>query len=439
MLWAIIVISRRKVGFRSLPTLAEITTLLVEEKKFAELTGLLEPNLDLLSRVSHEKFRTAGLRAYLAKLDDDRNLIELMSLTGQEVQLGFRYRMRAFAARLALLIPKFEAEVDAANSIFRAIFQSQEIVLFIARYRPNFGLKLLSLPLWAATEFCESFLRYLIADPQSILYQELRHNQSMARVGYTIPKHNRLLHFFFADADRAYRLSAWNGVGQYVLSELEKDGDYRRFLNGAATFFESEQWQDKTFVGIFYFDVMVGAAEAQNVPWHMWLYFFPPIMEQLISIYDESAPDVDPEAEWPTRGAALIYEMFRCMLKWIEEARHLPDDSCHKKLESTKPTHQNGNIPKSAGIALGRCLKSLLLAENVGERFKAYIHSIVLRHIRDLPNDRFREMLINCVLDIGAFKLDAQYGLELTRLYGLTDSVMKWDLKDYEKALNATY
>ena len=65
--------------------------------------------------------------------------------------------------------------------------------------------------------------------------------------------------------------------------------------------------------------------------------------------------------------------------------KYLPRDSPRLILENDEVVHENGNIPKSATLALGMCLETLLVVPSVGQAFKQYSHEdIVMERMRDL-------------------------------------------------------
>ena len=79
----------------------------------------------------------------------------------------------------------------------------------------------------------------------------------------------------------------------------------------------------------------------------MGLYDFGRFTEILVAAHDENAPNIDREAEFPTIGHYLIYEMFSAMRRWIGDAKKLPANQENIKLENKRFDHENGNIPKS--------------------------------------------------------------------------------------------
>lgn len=455
-LWLIatgITLARTKLGSRSLPTLSRLVSELTYQQKFAELVDLVEPQLRLLTNAAMRRTRMARLHDKVAALDPSRisgfkkfARVQTGAPLAARNSLGVRASQQfcRYVSRLAPLVPTEKRREKAAQDIFRVLFKDPSLILFVSVYRPEFGVRLLSSDAWGAKDFSGSFLTRLISAKDSLLYKELAANQNLAECGYAFPSHNKLLHFLFADADTAKRLGVWKPIGDYMLATLTHSSEYVASLNRTADgFHENEMWRDPVFVGLAFFDLMVTAAACQGVRWHMWLYYYPNILECIIKIYDASGEDVDEHDEWPTRASYLIYVLFQGLLDWIGIIRCVPEDSPHRTMRNDSPTHENDNIPKSAAIALGSCLGRLLRPNKVGPRFRRYIYDMVLEKIRDFPQEgpegQLRRVMVTSIVQRGPLGIDEIHGQELKRLWQKTDPAVCLDLPDYETLLVQTY
>jgi len=448
-----IAFSRTKLSVLALPTLSRLASELAYEGRYPELTKLMEPHVGLLERAATRTLKWPALRDRLVELNPAN--LPMHKLLKQEEsgspQFSDRplwYRTYALsAARLATFTPSGQRAEEAANEVFRVLLQSPDLTTFIAMSRPHFGVQLLSCSIYGVHDFCDDYMRILISNRRSTLYREIKQNQNISSsTGYSFPEENRLLHFLFADARTAERLSVWKPLGEYLISTLKlgSDRDYVRFLNGPADGFEEEEWADRTFVTIRFFDLMVTAAEYQGIQWHMWLYYFPLFLKGLLKIYDETGAN-DLSTEWPTRAAYLIYELFSALTGWIKAIKDLPRHSPHLSPNNDDLTHDNGNIPKSAILALASCLESLLTADAVSVRVKESIHDIVIRTLRDISHakvgGRHRAILIKAIIQ-GGFEMHTPadgYGEALKRLWYDTDHVVRADIRGYEAKLLQAY
>lgn len=447
-------LSRMKISSRALPTLSNLASELAYEGRYAELVKLIEPHVELLDRVATGKLTFPALRKRLLELNPSNlpmhKLVERIDAgLPKFAERPIWYRTSALAAaRLATIVPDGRRAEDAANEVFRLLLQTPELTSYVAMSRPYFGIQLLSCSIYGASDFSDDYLRVMISNSGSILYTEVKQNQNISsNSGYWFPEHNRLLHFLLSDAKTAERLGVWKPLGEYVISTLRPESDpaYVRFLNEAADDFEDEKWTDKTFVTIRFFDMMVTAALYQGIQWHMWLYYFPHFLEGLLKIYDASDESIDPTVEWPTRASYLIYELFSVMTGWIEAVEDIPNNSPHLTPDHDNLAHENGNIPKSAILALASCLESLLTADSVDERFKKSIHGVVMGALRRLSHagvaGRHRAILIKAIVQGGGqlHTAVAGYGDTLKRLWCETDHVVRGDIRGYDTKLWQAY
>ena len=457
MLWLLaawLLLRRNVISPRALPVLRRLVDELFYERRFAEVIQVVEPHLPLLATVAARKLWSAQFYDWTKQWRSRETPFErlLRQATGPEQPpIARRKILNAFkfaVGTIGRLLPNGRSTQLAAEEILRVILLSRDIIEFIALYRPAFGVKLLGLPVREASEFSDAYLTSLIASPRSTLYSEVKNNQNYEHgTKYAFPEENRLLHFLFNDASQAKRLGVWRPLGEWVIARLRpaQHRDYTSSLNLSADAFDNECWDDPTFVVIQFFDLMVSAAEHQDVHWHMWLFYYPHILRRLLAIYSDKEPDVDIESERPTRAAYLIYAMFQAMRDWIIATTELPAGSSQGTLDSENVSHENNNIPKSAILALGSCLEDFLLAENVGERFKGTICDMVFSCIDRLPQSgkegAFRRVLIASVVQGGPRlgPTEHRYGRELHKALSQTDYVVREKLQDFARALKEAY
>lgn len=397
MVWLVLIVlnlRRTKLMPRHMPRLLRLATDLADEKRFSEVCRVTQPHLKLIAR-------TAGGRV---KATTD--------------------------------------QMEAATTLQRLVYRRPELIRFIALERPVMATQMMAVESQIVFDFTDRLLTILIANTDSPLFTEVFENQNISSSGYDFPDHNTYLHFLFGDARNANRLAAWRPVMEHTLTSLgdARDQPYQTFLNSPAERFEETCWRDPTFVAIRYLDLMVDAAMRQGVEWHMWLFYAPHLTRKLLELYDDPRRDEEVFAEWPTRNAYLLYTLFDAMTDWIQTVNDLPDDSPHLGLESIRATHQNGNIPKSAIIALGDCLRQVLLSDEVSDAFKATLCDLVFSALDKLPDTGtragFRASFIASLISGGPLLMSDH----LPRLYsafGDLDHVLRGRLQDAQTAMEA--
>lgn len=441
----------------SLPTLSALIDELVFEQRFAEVLTLMEPHFRLIERAARRKLPLQKLHDRLVVLGGGGTIEQMLAEINRRRVLGVAdddddrrqpifNKLRHWASKLVAIVPAQSRAETEAEDIARVLFRSADLRRFIARMRPYFAIHLLRLDLYGKHDLSDAFFGDLISDTGSVLYQELQQNQNTVSCGYALPASNRLLHFLFVDAHTAKQLAVWKPIGEHVMKMLRTDGpaDYVAWLNGSAEDFNDERWQDPTFVSIFFFDVMVTAAACQGIQWHMWLYYFPYFVDRLEKFYDTSNPHVNPNAEFPTRSARLIYEVIDVLGRWVSLVERLPENSPHLNISQFKKFgNDNGNIPVSAAVALGSCMETIANSNKLGDRFAGYMHECIMRDMRSLPHNgeqgQMRQFLIQSIVHGGQRGADAQYGQRLATFWSMADHVLRSDLDDYESAIRAEY
>ena len=446
-----LIFANKRLWANDIPTLQRLVDELIYEQKYAELTKVIDPHLRLVVRVAERQFW--GARAYdaLARLNPHRSPLELLmemakrdSDAPEPPDNKVLNAIRSFVAWLGRRLPDARKVDQAAKEILRVLLLTPEFVKFVAVYRTTFGVRLLAAPVSDVHGFCDMYFVNLISNPASTLYQEIRNNQNLrGRNNYDYPEENKLLHFLFSDANQAKRLSVWKPVGEWLIAYLRPrlNNDYIESLNFSSDGFQNEEaWKDPAYVVIWFFDLMVSAAEHQGIEWHMWLYYFPHFAESFVDIYDETGPDVDPMGEFPTRLSYVIYEMFNVMKNWILAVEDLPDNSPHLRLESERASHDNGNIPKSAILALSECLSTVLRADKIGDGFKQTIFSVVVATIDRLPTQGsrsgFRRVLITALMQEGSgLGGTGDYLGQIRSRFLRLDHILRGRLTDFAAAL----
>ena len=338
---------RRALGARHLGSLAALARAFTAEKRYLELSHLLEPHLELIARLAadHE--------------------------------------------------PRRRKAHEAARALQRLLFEQRDLGVFIALERPALAVAMMRQRHHRVFGFSDRTLALLTERPDSPLFAEIENNQTVtAAHGYTIRPENTYLAYLFGDARHAEQLMAWQPVMDSALERLEaaRGEAYARFLNGKPVRFEEQCWRDPTFIAIRYLDLMVDAALRQDVASHMWLFYLPRLADHLIALHDDGAEGIDPDSEAPTRGGYLLMSLVKTMRDWIEAVKHLPEGAHHLGIDTPRAAPQADNIPKSAILALGDVSADLLVAPNLGEGFRRHLLEVVFRLVKDLPRDGDRSM-----------------------------------------------
>jgi hypothetical protein len=163
-------LSGMKLSARALPTLSNLVSELAYEGRYAELTKLLEPHIDLLDRGATRRLTIPALRERLLELNPanlpiHKRVEQMEAGVPDFSEQPIWYRATALtAARLARLVPDGRRAEEAANEVFRLLLQTPELISFITLSRPYFGIQLLSCSVHGVHEFCDDYLRVMISN-----------------------------------------------------------------------------------------------------------------------------------------------------------------------------------------------------------------------------------------------------------------------------------
>jgi hypothetical protein len=381
-------LSRRKIK-----QFQDLTDELYWAEAYSELFALLQQHCKQLFKIVSGDFALARLRERLMpdptlRIRDFSLKDEIDASAAAESFIEERESLRSRALRsLARLLPTYSYEQDLARDVIRTLFLSERIVGPLATTRPYFALDIIRA--WPRTEhgrfeFVELYCRELLRDPTSILYAELNNNRNVgANNRYYIPESNHFLHFFLAEARVAYEYEIYRPLGDYVLFLLDELArDPARDPNCRAMdkeFEERGRWHSPLFATIRFFNIMVIEALFQGVEWHMWLYYFPLLVKAIARNYKLDDVLIEPTAGWKTRYSYLMYQAFDAMGDWIRGAMDIDPAQANVTLHSLRADHDNGNIPKSAILALCQSLREVFEAASIEGDLKASIADMAFR------------------------------------------------------------
>jgi hypothetical protein len=386
-----------KVGLGSIGSLHALIERLVSECRYSEVLFLLGQHLTSIFKVYNQDFIMCRLRNLLIP----------------QFSFPFRQspsRIKRLRKVIARFIPSHSKEAAIATDIVRRVFVYEPFVSYLAMARPYFALEVLEYEFGERDEFLNFYIKSLLLDKNSILYHEIKHNQYTKGNRYIINEQNRFIQYFLNDANVAERLLVWRPFGNFALEYLDdlfrdKDKDPYNLAFGR---YDEDAWECPLRITIWFFEAMVLEALHQGIRWHMWLYYFRTIVEKILRNLSPNPNTVELCREFPTPYHFLLYSIFHTLRQWIETAADLPPEQENIILNSEMLTHQeNGNIPKSAIIALGECLRHVMLAQSVDERFKSYLLSMVLQNYFNLLKkpmmQKFARVLLTAIVKGGAY------------------------------------
>ncbi len=364
-----------KITSRNVALASDLIEELLLLKKYSEVTIILRRHLSEVSKISKNiSFRSSLHR----KITDSENpFVDLRKNDRKYDRIN--YSKLKFI--LPLLNDKDKAS-DTASLILHRVITDQNYVEFLAISYPYFCLNILELEGCSTKDFLKFYIYALLDNKTSILYYELENNQFVTSNRYEINSSNKLISYFFSDARIAEKNAIYKPLGDYVLNKLKRDKEFVRNLNRPLDdYYESDRFRCPIYCSIMCFNIMITEAMHQGIKWHMWLYYFPSFIKYIIE-YLSPSQDVDDSDEFPTKSHYIIYEIVQTALGWIEEYENVQDKVC-LKLDNEELRHDNGSILKSAILALGNIVYTLVASPKINDKFKIYLVEIIVRALNE--------------------------------------------------------
>ncbi len=459
ILWASVTamnMQRRHLSRRNIDVFRKLLDELYWTEGYEEIFNFLERHQKMLFRLSNSDFPLARLRqkldpsswlqtfqmetAWLA-LEGSPATVSRQTPTTRPSKFISIAKSAAESLQFRLrgtrrFLPDYGKSAEVANTIIHNILLSEQFASQLVCRRPYLGISIIEA--WRPirgerSEFIHTYLWKLMEEPSSIIYTELRNNQNL-RSGnrYYLPATNQLLHFFLSDAQVAKENSAYKPIGDYVLmllDELRQNPLTDPYNRALGYFREHEQWKTPLYAAIRFFDIMVEEALHQNIEWHMWLYYMPPIVEKMARNYRLTDPLSNADSEFPNRYSYLLYEIFSSLGGWVTDAAELPNTQANVVLKWIDSQHENGNIPKSSIKALSECLFYAVTSEELGRRQKKDLSNGVFELFFEIRTRHgfqdYGTVLLHCLRDVGkhrARNLNNEYVDLLRTVYSAEES-----------------
>jgi hypothetical protein len=260
---------------RRLPDIRDLAERFLFAGRFAELLFLLERNLRGIQRFVEERhFATRWRRALHPPLlmFEFRGAIEIAQERTRLESLLRRIPKRARVA-LARVATDYTPSTRHAERLVDRVFLSDPFVQYLAKARPYFGLKVLEIDNQFFREaFLKMLLEALLADSNSILFEETKQNQNVAaHRRYVIDPLNPLLYYFLGEPFRAEEYKLYKPIGDAILEKLQllaSDPSSDGYRRPSRSYLDDDRWRCPIHTGLRIFDLMVTEALHRGVHWH---------------------------------------------------------------------------------------------------------------------------------------------------------------------------
>jgi hypothetical protein len=310
----------------------------------------------------------------------------------------------------------FHSNSDDYSTLLKTIdtvLQEDNIIDEIARYHPEFALRILAddnLDTISRSTFASNYFEGLLEHDNSIFYREIWNSREFisSYYRYRIKDENRLMTTLFSDCERAKDLAVYKPVGDWILDYLREQSakDYDEYNDFDIKFghdVDKTTFQDLIVASVHFFDIMVSESLYQGIEWHMWLYYYGRVTERICENF-ENTENTDPTDEFPNRYGYILTEIVRNQRRWIEAAEH-DTDELELRIEHADCRHENGDIIKSSIRCLCRCGRVILTTEAIPSRLKEnigrdlYLPYFELTLSEDSQLEQYAEAYADCLED----------------------------------------
>jgi hypothetical protein len=409
---------------------------LLLEKKYGELAILADKHIADISAIS--------------KSENVSNIIAKKIRPAQdfEIHLGIKkpsYFDKYLARQrvwISNLIEHNDDEKEIADNILRRVANNVEFVRHISISRPYLGIKIIETDTYFTTNFVDNFFASLIENETSVYFYELENTHNLISEGrYYLSKNNKLLYFLFNDIRVSKKLGIYKPVGDKVCNLLEYDKQLiAKYNEPLGDYYQSGLSKCPIDSSIHFFDVMLSESMHQGIEWHMWLFYFPSFVTEILNKLNPSS-EVDFDKEWPTPFHYILYHIVSVMLDWLREYSNVENKN-PLKMDNEQLHHDNSSIPKSTILALGNIIFSIISSPTVNREFKQYILEVVFGHIENNLHDQnqsqINRVLMKSILHNGYHnELKHDYIIEFTEIYQNIDHFLQSELIEFNTLLNS--
>ncbi|WP_239009765.1 hypothetical protein [Delftia lacustris] len=409
-------------------------------KRYDELVLLVEPQLPKLILLTEQKSMIAG---WIDRLDPP-NIDMAARLRGEAPRARPAWRecwSTALQPLKSWILARDEASTQAREILLNLV-TSPQLTAHLAVAHPHFCLKLLEADEVIRSDFIDNYMDALLEAPGSRLYVELKNNQNL-NVGsrLSLPKNNRLLHFFFFNAAEAMKNGLERAIGEAVRRRLDEDRKLAEKLNESlGSYYDAGRFRCPINSGITLFEIMVHEGIHQGLQDHLWLHYFTHFARKILKQM-ETPPDAEDTQEWPTPFHYLLYRLIRVTTDWAEQCARIDDAEIPEATRNADGFDRH-YISKQATEALGSMLQDIIPNEKITASFKTYLLEVAIRSHNRLQGNRelfdvacsFR----NAVIRGADVPTEISYRVELRNVFDRMDHRMRHEAAQFKDALDGT-
>lgn len=315
------------------------------------------------------------------------------------------------------------------------LLKSKPFAHYLIDTHPHVAMKATCLRFRDNDEYDTNFFTYLISNPNSIMYRELRDNQNRSHTGeYALDESNAFLNFYLNDVRAAIDVMIWKPVGDYIVNYIKKQKGSANFYNQPDNYFPSsdERWDCTIFVGLVFFDVMVSTAIFKRSKYHMWLMYYRDFLKEILENH-EISESIDTNREFPVRFDYLIYELIHNCNIWAGATEYLDYDGWATEEIKQSPEY-------FASATLGSMMYLIITSDKLQDNQKTYLLEVTIKRMTSLDQNSksfySKEIFINLIRPYSSSAINTHAVNKLRQLYRGVDHVLKNNASTFEVELS---
>lgn len=409
-------------------------------KRYDELVLLVEPQLPKLISLTNQQ-------SILVRWIDrfNRQKIDITALLRSDrppVLPAWRKGLNSLLQKLKSWDLARDDAGTQAHEVLLNLVTSPELTIHLAVAHPHFCLRLLQSNESISSDFIDHYIDALLDTPGSRLYVELKNNQNLS-VGsrLCLPENNRLLRFFFADAEMAQKNGVDKAIGEALSRRLDEDNELLEKLNKPlGSYYDVGRFRCPINSGITLFEIMIHEGIHYGLHDHMWLHYFGDFAKKILKQMTVP-PDEESYQEWPTPFHYLLYRLVRIATDWAEQCARIKDSEIPEATRAAAGFDLH-YISKEATKVLGSMLGDIIPSEKISSQFKIYLLEVVVRsHIKIQRDENLADVsssFLTAVI-LGVYMpTKSSYRVALKSEFQKIDHVIRSDASVFGQTLDAS-
>lgn len=263
-----------------------------------------------------------------------------------------------------------QASKNSATQIVDILTKSKGVRETLQTVKPKFAADIFTAFYHSHYDWCDLYLADSMSNKDSHLRQDIKRTDGINGTAYVISQESVLLSALVGQAEHAARFGIWKPIGDAVAKTIKEDANYHNQLSEGVPRDEADLYDDITYAGIRFFDIMVRQAATQEVADHMWLNYLLFFVQDLASLPVKVSAPSNPIAEFSNLREKLAYTTLTTLEDWVALDKWLPSENHHAVPTNQIDAEGVVAIPFWAAKALSRTLQLILLHANFSDALK---------------------------------------------------------------------